>query len=214
MLNVVVFGSSGYIGGHITEELLARGHSVVGVHRKITDSPARQNFTAHAGSVHDDSYVDEVTKDADAIIVAIPTIPDDQPELASALPSLLNAAARSGARLGVMGGAATLLYREGGPSIMDSPIWDPQWAVEGNAHVRALELLQSYDGPADWFCITPPYGFGPWAPGTRTGVFRVGDDVLLLDSDGQVISVEDLGIAFADELEKPEHHRARFTVGY
>jgi putative NADH-flavin reductase len=213
MSKVVVFGSSGYVGGLVAEELLSRGHSVVGVTRRRTGT-ARPGFAASFGSVHDASFVDEQTKGADAVVVAVPALPDDQPELASALPALLEAAAREGARLGVAGGGATLLYREGGPSVMESPIWDPQWAGEGNAHVRALELLRSYEGPADWFCISPPYGFGPWHPGTRTGRFRVGDDVLLLGEDGQPISGADLAIAFADEIENPAHHRARFTVGY
>jgi putative NADH-flavin reductase len=38
--------------------------------------------------------------------------------------------------------------------------------------------------------------------------------VLLLGDDGQPISGPDLAIAFADEIEHPAHHRARFTVGY
>ena len=42
-----------------------------------------------------------------------------------------------------------------------------------------------------------------------------GDYQLLVAADGQShISMEDYAIAFADEVEKPQHVRERFTVGY
>jgi uncharacterized protein len=80
MSNVVVFGDSGYGGGHITDELLSRGHSVVGVARKIAiEPPVRTGLTTKAGSVHDSAFVENVTKDADVIVVAFKAAPDGQP---------------------------------------------------------------------------------------------------------------------------------------
>src|SRR6202046_4732258 len=54
-----------------------------------------------------------------------------------------------------------------------------------------------------------------FAPGERTGKFRLGKDELLVAADGQSrICTEDFAIAFVDELEQPKHSRQRFTVGY
>ncbi len=54
-----------------------------------------------------------------------------------------------------------------------------------------------------------------FAPGERTGKFRLGKDELLVGADGQSrISTEDFAIALVDELEQPKHSRERFTVGY
>jgi putative NADH-flavin reductase len=53
-----------------------------------------------------------------------------------------------------------------------------------------------------------------FAPGERTGKFRIGGDQLLANEAGSSISMEDFAIAMADEIEKPAHSRARFTVGY
>ena len=51
--------------------------------------------------------------------------------------------------------------------------------------------------------------------GQRTGKFRLGSDQLLLDVTGHSnISVQDYAVAMIDELERPEHVRQRFTVGY
>ncbi len=64
----------------------------------------------------------------------------------------------------------------------------------------------------DWTFLSPSYFF---APGERTGKFRLGKDELLVAADGQSrISTEDFAIALVDELEQPKHSRQRFTVGY
>ena len=52
-------------------------------------------------------------------------------------------------------------------------------------------------------------------PGRRSGSYRIGEDELLVDAEGASrISVEDLAVALLDEVERPRHHRARFTVAY
>jgi putative NADH-flavin reductase len=53
------------------------------------------------------------------------------------------------------------------------------------------------------------------APGERTGKFRLAGDQLLRDAAGESrISREDFAVAIVDEIERPTHHRQRFTVGY
>jgi NAD-dependent epimerase/dehydratase len=51
--------------------------------------------------------------------------------------------------------------------------------------------------------------------GERTGKFRLGKDDLVVDAEGNShISVQDYAVAMVDELEKPAHHKERFTIGY
>jgi len=64
----------------------------------------------------------------------------------------------------------------------------------------------------DWAFVSPQMVF---APGERTGRFRLGRDALLFDAAGDSrISYEDFAVALLDEVERPAHHRTRFTVGY
>jgi putative NADH-flavin reductase len=43
----------------------------------------------------------------------------------------------------------------------------------------------------------------------------LGKDEMIVDMVGNShISVEDYAAAMIDELEKPEHHQERFTIGY
>jgi uncharacterized protein len=76
---------------------------------------------------------------------------------------------------------------------------------------HALYLLCA-EPELSWTFLSPSATI---APGERTGQFRLGTDQLLKDAKGESwISVEDYAVAMLNELEKPEHIRQRFTVGY
>lgn len=65
----------------------------------------------------------------------------------------------------------------------------------------------------DWVFFSPAGKFD--ADGPRTGKFRLGKDDMIFDADGKShISVKDYAVAMVDELEKPAHHKERFTIGY
>jgi putative NADH-flavin reductase len=90
-----------------------------------------------------------------------------------------------------------------------------EYRAEAEAHARVLEALKAADTEVDWFYVSPPGNFGAHNPGERTGTFRLGTDVLLIDAGGNSqISGADFALAFAAELDQPAHHRTRFTLGY
>ena len=211
MSRIVVFGVSGYAGGHITAELLDRGHAVVGVARDTTQVAAREGLELRPGSIYDPAFRTEAVKGADAVVVALPAHPADGPDLEIAVPGLLEAVV--GARLGVVGGAASLLAGEGGPRVLDN--LPEEYKPEAEAHARVLDALRRANAMVDWFYLSPAASFGSWNPGEKTGKFTLGADVLVTDANGNSeISGADFAIAFVDEIEKPAHHRSRFTVGY
>ena len=211
MSRIVVFGVTGYAGGHITAELLDRGHTVVGVARGIAQAAARAGLELRAGSIYDPAFRTETVKGADAVVVALPAHPADGPDLETAVPGLLKAVA--GARLGVVGGAASLLAAEGGPRVLDT--LPEEYKPEAEAHARVLDALRRASTMVDWFYLSPAASFGSWNPGQKTGKFTLGADVLITDANGNSeISGADYATAFVDEIEKPAHHRTRFTVGY
>jgi hypothetical protein len=214
MSTVVIFGITGYAGTHIANELLERGHHVIGVARNPAGAAPRQNLEIKAGSLYDSEFVTETVAGADVIVVATRPLQDDRLELAKAVSPLLTAATESGARLGVVGGAASLFVAEGGPLVIDAG-FPEEYRAEAEAHARMLEALRDSDTSVDWFYVSPPGNFGAHNPGTKTGAFRLATDVLLITEDGRTeISGPDFAIAFTDEIEKPAHHQTRFTFGY
>ncbi|MBW4030724.1 MAG: NAD(P)H-binding protein [Acidobacteria bacterium] len=214
MGTIAVIGFTGYAGGHITAEALRRGHPVIGVSRSnASDVPA--GVTVLQGDVGDEGLLRELASEASTVVIAVQSASQGQSFLASLVPSLLDAAAAGGARLGLVGGASSLLVAPGGPRLIDTPEFPETYRVEAQSHIAVLEALLSSSSEADWFYVSPSATFGAYAPGERTGAYRTSDDTLLVDAQGNsFIGGEDFAIAFLDEIENPTHHQARFTVGY
>jgi putative NADH-flavin reductase len=214
MSTIAVIGSTGYVGGHITSEALRRGHQVIGVSRS-QPTVSRVGVTVRRGDITDKPLLRELASEASTVVIAVHGVQDGESFLAALVPSMLDAASSGGARLGVVGGAASLLVTAGGPRLIDTPEFPEIFMVEARSHIAVLEALRSSTSDADWFYVSPPATFGAYAPGERTGRYRTGDDILLSDAQGNSsISGADFAIAFVDEIETPVHHRARFTVGY
>ena len=214
MSKAVVFGATGYAGSHIVAELLATGHEVVAVARNTDKLEARDGLTVVQGSVTDAAVVERVAQDADVIVSALPAATDEI-TLGSAVKTLLGAAARVNARLGVVGGATTLRVSEGGPKLAQAVDFPADFQGVITAHADALSTLESSDDSVDWFYFSPAAEFGPQNPGTRTGTYRVGSTVLLNDENGSSrISGDDYAIAFVDEITSPTVRRAQLHAAY
>ena len=71
MSRIVVFGVTGYAGGHIAAELLDRGHVVVGVARDTTQVAAREGLELRPGSFYDSAFRAGTAWGADAVVVAL-----------------------------------------------------------------------------------------------------------------------------------------------
>jgi putative NADH-flavin reductase len=215
MAKIVLFGATGFVGGKILEEAVSRGHEVVAVARNADAIAQHDSVSVRAGSLHDDAFLTEVVSGADVVVSAVPGRELDGKRLVDAVPSLAKAAKDNGARIGVVGGAGTLHVTEDGPRLMD--ITDFQGSVKDEAvnHAKVLAMLRELPEDVDWFYVSPGTSFGSRVPGTRTGTYRVGGDVVISDENGHsAIGGDDFALAFIDEIEKPAHHRRRFTVAY
>lgn len=214
MSTIAVVGVTGYAGGHITAEALARGHEVIGISRSTPPDP-QKGLTVRAGSLTDEALLRDVAQQTSALVIAVHPAVDGTPFLPQLIPSLLEIAGTSGARLGFVGGAGSLLVAPGGPRLVDTPQFPATFKPEAEVHAEVLEALRASDSATDWFYLSPAAGFGAFDPGERTGAFRTGGDVLLADAEGTSrISGADYAIAFVDEIDNPAHHRARFSVAY
>lgn len=229
MSTIIVFGATGFAGGNIARELADRGHRVIGVSRSITPavvtsidsaeegSPAENAIEARPGSVFDESFVRTLVEEEQptAIVIALRFDPASGGNLGERFTGLLALAEEHSLRVGVIGGAGSLLVTEGGPRFVDTMELPEEWKGEVLAAADALEVLRADNSGADWFFVSPAAGFGHPNPGERTGTYRLGGDVLLSDDAGvSYVSGADLAVAIADEIDHPVHHRTRFTVAY
>lgn len=213
MTRVTVIGGSGYAGSHIVEAAAVRGLEVTSFSR---NEVAEQINGVHykLGSITEAADRARALEGADVVVVAVSPRADMEGRVRGAVAELANEATAAGVRLGVIGGAGSLLQHEGGPRVMDGD-FPPAVIPEATEMGNVLEDLRGSDENLDWFLVSPAGSFGSWVPGEYRGEYRVGGDILLTDEQGNSeISGADFGVAIVDEIETPKHRRARFTVAY
>ena len=175
--------------------------------------PAQPGLTAHKADVNDTAALAAQLQGHDAVISAFSghAQANTLDYYLAGFKSIVAAAKRAGVpRLLVVGGAGSLEVAPG-MQLLDTPQFPDMYRPTAEGARQALKALQS-ETALNWTMLSPSAVI---APGERTAKFRLGQDQLLADAQGNShISVEDFAVAFIDELEKPAHARRRFTVGY
>lgn len=214
MARIKVLGGTGYAGSHIVAEAVERGHEVTSYSRTTPAAPV-EGATYVTGSVFDDAFLTQAVTETDVVIETLSPRGELEGKLEGVVDKLADLAQGAGIRLGVIGGAGSLLVAEGGPKLMDTEGFPSEFLPEVRTGEALLKALQARPEQLDWFYVSPAAGFGAFAPGQATGTYRVGGDVLLTDEQGNsFISGADLATAVVDEIEAPAHRRRRFTVAY
>lgn len=213
MALIAVIGGTGYAGRHIVSEAVERGHTVLSVARSMAADRV-PGATYIEGTLLDVPGLLEQLEGVEVVVNAVSPRGSMaglvRPNLAS-----LESVLPESVRLGVIGGAGGSLVAPGGPRLADTADFPEAFAEEAREMIGVLEDLERDVDDRDWFYIHPAAEFGAYNPGERTGHYRTGGDVLVTDAEGHsMISGADFAIAVLDEIEKPAHHRARFTVGY
>jgi uncharacterized protein len=207
-MNVVLYGATGNAGSRILKELISRGHRVTAVARDTSKLPS--TVTARQDDLSNIDTIASIIQGADAVVSAYGPPQDNTDALLGVTERQIEAVKKIGdVRLIVVGGAGSLEVAPG-VTLLASSHLPAQWVPIAASHDKALKILQASD--INWTYFSPAAFF---EPGQRTGKFRLGTNQLIADSKGDSrISLEDYAVALVDELEKPAHQRARFTIGY
>jgi uncharacterized protein len=209
-LKVVLYGATGKAGSVILKELIDRGHLVIAAARTPEKVRKVKNVTAVRDDLSDPAKTAIVVKTGDAVVSAYGPPPDDTSQIIGVMDRLVKAIEEAGRpRLIVVGGAGSLFVAPG-VTLRASGHVPKEWIPIVDAHIQVLRNLKQ--SSIDWTYFSPAAFF---EPGERIGKFRLGKDDLIIDAqDNSRISFEDYAIALVDELENPQHHRERFTIGY
>jgi putative NADH-flavin reductase len=129
--------------------------------------------------------------------------------------ALIDRAEQQGFRLGVLGGVSSVLVAAGGPTLFEVRPPAAEIMPEVRTGMALKEQLERSPEGVDWFYVSPAASFGAWAQVPDTGAYRVSEDVLLTDGEGNsAISAADLAKAVVDELERPRFRRRRLHVAH
>lgn len=202
-MKIALIGATGNAGTRILNELTRRGHAVTAIVRNPEKVPTHPQVTAKKGDVYDQPGLATLLKGHDVVISSVHFAASDPKKL-------IEAVRASGVKRYLVVGGAGSLEVAPGKKLIDTPEFPALYKAEAAAGGVFLDLLRP-EKELEWTFLSPSAMF---VAGERTGKFRLGTDQLLTNDKGSSISFEDYAIAMVDEIEKPQHVRRRFTVGY
>jgi len=216
-MKVALIGASGFVGKAVLNELISRGNEVIAIARN-TDKieSTNEKVTNVAVDVLDTEKLTEAINGADAVISAFnagwtnPNLYDDTIKGAEAIQKAVKASDVK--RYVFIGGAGTLQID--GSQLVDGPEF-PKEIYPGASAVRDYFNILKQEKELDWLFFSPAIEMHPGITIGRTGKYRLGKTSPVFNEDGRsVLSVEDLAIVLADELENNAHHQEQFTAAY
>lgn len=169
-MTIAVLGAGGTVGSRVVAEAVARGHRVLALSRKPTSE--HPDVTPVPVDARDPDAVRAALADfgADTVVVSVRTDPVDEDFLLGTTRTVLDAAARLGARVLVIGGAGAL-RSPGAPGLLvaDDPARvPPQWRPVAAAGVAQLQACRAH-AHTDWVYLSPRPSSNPASAPPATG---------------------------------------------
>ena len=212
MSTIVVFGGTGYTGSNIFREAASRGHQVISVSRSEPKGSV-EGVRYEVGAAEE--LAERVIPGADAVVASLAPRGDMAGRLVEVYRELARLSAAAGARYLQVGGFSSLRPAAGAPRFVEGEIPEQYRAEALEGEASRVMLVEEAPEELDWVFISPAGSYGAWAPGERTGKYRVGGEVALFDAEGgSNISGADFASASVDEIETPAHHREHLSVAY
>jgi len=216
-MKVALIGASGFVGKAILNELVSRGNEVIAIARdtaKIENN--NDQVSKVAVDVLDTEKLAAVLKGADAVVSAFnagwtnPNLYNDTVQGAEAIQAAVKT---SGVKRYIfIGGAGTLQID--GHQIVDGPNFPAEYKPGATA-VRDYFNTLKQEKDLDWLFFSPAIEMHQGITTGRTGKYRLGKTSPVFNEEGRsILSVEDLAIVIADELENNAHHQEQFTAAY
>ena len=216
MKKFAVIGATGLVGGAVDKELAERGHNITAFARNIDKVYQADNVQAVAVDVNNPDFSDKLIG-FDAVVNAFnagwqnPNIVND---LQTGHANILSAVKRADVPYVLVVGGAGSLNVAPNLQLVDTPDFPADVYPAANV-VRELlgELRTRTD--INWAFLSPAVMFAIYPVSfEKTGIYRIGQDDVLTNADGSPadISVADLAVAIADDIEQKAHLHQRFTV--
>ncbi|HUB61110.1 MAG TPA: NAD(P)H-binding protein [Puia sp.] len=217
-MKIAVIGATGFVGTALLKELTDRGHEVTAIARHPEKLSVKGPLVHPvAADVLNIQQIADLVKRHDAVVSAYNPGWDD-PQIyehfMAGARAIQEAVRRSGVkRLIVIGGAGSLEVSPG-VQLIDTPHFPAAYKAGASGARDYLGELRG-EKELEWTYFSPAIFMNHEHSGVRRGHYRLGIDSPVFDAEGKsVLSVEDLAVVIADELERPKHVRMRFTAGY
>ena len=216
-MKIAVIGATGFVGKQIVSELVNRNHAIKAFARHTENILSHEQVEKIALDVNNVAELATNLQNVDVVVSAYnagwanPNLYDD---FIKGSKAIQEATKKSGVkRLIVIGGAGSL-QATSEIQIVDTPEF-PAEIKSGALAARDYLNILKQEKELDWTFFSPAPEMHPGTSGVRRGSYRLGNDYPVLDEHGKsVLSVEDVAVVIADEIEHSKFIRQRFTAAY
>lgn len=215
-MKLAVIGATGYVGQAVVKELAARQHQVTAFARTIDKVVSAENVHAVSVDVNSLNFAEQL-KDFDAVVSAFNpgwSNPNIAADFRKGSNAIIEAAKTAQVPYLLIVGGAGSLYVAPNLQLIDTSDFPKEIFDGANAARNLLRDLQDRRD-VNWAMISPPALLGAESGFSeeRTGHYQLGSDNLIMNGNAPAgISVADLAIAIADDMENKAHLFKRFTV--
>lgn len=215
-MKVAIIGASGFVGSNLVKEATNRGLEVTAIARNVEKINA-ENINKVAVDVNQVNELSEALKGHDVVISAFNagwTNPNLYDDFIKGSESIQQAVKQAGVQRMIVVGGAGSLYANENEQLVDSPDFPADIKPGATAARDYLNILKE-EKELDWVFFSPAIEMHPGVTIGRTGKYRLGKDQPVFDENMvSKLSPEDVAVVLIDEIEKPKHHKERFTAAY
>ncbi|MFH6961774.1 NAD(P)-dependent oxidoreductase [Flavobacterium plurextorum] len=213
-MKIAIIGATGFVGTAILNELADRKHDISAIARNPKDNT---NATWIAADIFNVDALAEALKGHDVIVNAFNpgwTNPNIYDDFLNGSKAIQEAVKKSGVKRFITIGGGGSLFVAPNLQAVDTPDFPKEYYAGATAARDYLNILKE-EKDLDWAFFSPAFEMHAGTKTGRTGKYRLGlENPVFNDEQRSILSVEDLAVVIADEVENPKHHQVRFTAGY
>ncbi|MEG0851041.1 MAG: NAD(P)H-binding protein [Flavobacterium sp.] len=213
-MKIAIIGATGFVGSAILNELADRKHDISAIARNPKDNT---NATWIAADIFNVDALAEALKGHDVIVNAFNpgwTNPNIYDDFLNGSKAIQEAVKKSGVKRFITIGGGGSLFVAPNLQAVDTPDFPKEYYAGATAARDYLNILKE-EKDLDWAFFSPAFEMHAGTKTGRTGKYRLGlENPVFNDEQRSILSVEDLAVVIADEVENPKHHQVRFTAGY
>lgn len=215
-MKIAIIGATGFVGTALVNEFTGRNHTVTAISRNSNIASTDKVIYVKADVTDTDSLAG-ILKGHDAVVSAYNagwTNPNIYADFIAGSKAVQQAIIKSGVKRYVVIGGAGSLFVAPGLQAVDTPDFPKEYYPGASAARDYLNILKE-EKELDWAFFSPAFEMHQGITTGRTGNYRLGTDGPVFNDDKRsILSVEDLAVVIADEIENPKHHQVRFTAAY
>lgn len=215
-MKIAIIGATGFVGSTILKELASRNHEITAISKSTINSD-QANIVWKRVDVNNLEELSKAVAENDLVISAFNagwTNPNLYNDFITGSKAIQEGVKRAGVkRLIVIGGGGSLFVAPN-LQVVDTPDFPKEYYTGATAARDYLNLIKE-EKELDWTFFSPALEMHPGITTGRTGKYRLGLDNPVMDDNGRsILSVQDLAVVIADEVEQPKHIQTRFTAAY